>query len=84
MDNFFDIATPEEVAHHFPLAAKDAERRAHLRESLAKESDRNFGYLASLYFCRGDQEKTEFYLNQIADERERLDMAITLYELREA
>lgn len=82
MKNFFDIATPEEIRLHFSITTP--EFLAHLRDSLEQEKDRNYGYLASLYFGRGDETTTQYYLDQIKDEGARLDVSISLYELHEA
>ena len=54
------------------------------RASAEKYPDRNCALLAGLWFGRGDTEKADHYLEQIKDERERLDTSISLYELREA
>ena len=84
MENFFDVATPEEIGHHFPFAVKNAQELDALRRELEAEPDRNLGYLASLYYCRGDTQKADFYLAQIKDERRQLDMGMLLYECRDA
>lgn len=54
------------------------------RASVEKDADWNYALLAGLWFDRGDTQKADFYLDQIKDESRQLDVAITLYELREA
>lgn len=84
MENFFDVATPEEIGHHFPFAVKNAQELDALRRELKAEPDRNLGYLASLYYCRGDTEKADACLDRIEDEQHRLDIGMMLYECRES
>lgn len=84
MENYFDIATEQEIAERFPTDSLRPEWLAQCRESAEKYPDRNCALLAGLWFSRGDRKKADYYLDQIKDERERLDVAITLYELREA
>lgn len=84
MENYFDIATEQEIAARFPVTSTNPEWLAHCRASTEKYPDRNCALLAGLWFSRGDRKKADYYLDQIKDERERLDMSITLYELRKA
>ena len=84
MENYFDIATEQEIAERFPTAATNPEWLAMCRASAEKYPDRNCALLAGLWFGRGDTEKADHFLEQIKDERERLDTSISLYELREA
>lgn len=84
MENFFDIATAKEIRHHFPAFADDAVEIAAIRRELEAEPDRNLGYLASLFYCRGDMKKADYYLDRIQDEQHRLDIGMMLYECRES
>lgn len=82
MSNFFDIATPEEVQHHFSITTPEMLTR--LRESFAHDTDRNYGYLASLYLLRGDATQSQHCLEQIKDAQQKMDFSISLHELVDA
>lgn len=79
MENFFDIATPEEIERHcgYVPDAKDlAERRILCEE----DPDGNFSKLAILYHFRGDEAKTHEYLDKIQDRDWRLETSMLMYE----
>ncbi len=84
MENYFDIATEQEIAKRFPTDSLRPEWLAQCRASVEKDADWNCALLAGLWFDRGNTQKADFYLAQIKDESRQLDVAITLYELREA
>ncbi len=72
MDNFFDIATPEEVAERYSYTPSAQEIAAE-RAALAQNSDANFSELAYLFADRGDYAQAVNCLNQISDDLTRAD-----------
>ena len=88
MENYFDIATEQEIAERFPTFSSCVPNCPASISSptrfAASVHDMTCALLAGLWFGRGDTEKADHYLEQIKDERERLDTSISLYELREA
>ncbi len=83
MENYFDIATKQEIAARFPTASKRSEWLASCRESAEMSHDRNCSLLAELWFYRGDNQKADYYLDQIRDEQTQLAMSMLLYECRD-
>ncbi|MDR1946530.1 MAG: hypothetical protein LBQ51_05120 [Desulfovibrio sp.] len=77
MDNFFDLATPQELVDILgedgsiiPTAADlEAERRA-----VEKNPDRNLENLAYLYAGRGDFDRAEGYVDRIQDSMLQADV----------
>lgn len=83
MENFFDVATPDELKQHVPSTFERPHYLALLRKDFEEDADRNAGYLAMLYFYRGDEEKTQYYLFQVKDEIRRMEFSTDRYELVE-
>ena len=83
MEYFFDIATPEEIEKQYLEASKSPKLMEFTRQRLKDHPDDNLARLAYLYWGRGDDEKAEYYRQQIKSESRRLSVAIDLYELRE-
>lgn len=85
MENFFDIATPEEVAAHFSLDASStdgADVLEFIKASLRSSPDYNRRMLASLYHGRGDEKRAQFWLDQIENPHYQVEAATDLYELQ--
>lgn len=80
MENYFDIATPEEIAKQYPEGLSE-KQMDFLRQHIKEHPDSNLVRLAYLYWGRGDREKAEYYRQQIKDPIRRLSVGITLYEL---
>ena len=74
IDNYFDIATPEELKEHYGYVPSKEEVTQD-RLLLANDRDHNLQYLYWLYMDRGDEKTAEFYLNQIEDWQRKLDAA---------
>ena len=75
MENFFDLATPEEITSHFsvddmPLSAEDI---ASERRTLEQDTDRNLEYLAYLFAGRGDFARAVKYTEAMQDDARRWD-----------
>lgn len=77
MTNFFDIATPEEVAERYEYTPSAQEIAAE-RSALAQNPDANFSELACLFVDRGNYAQALAYLNQINDDLTRADTGRTL------
>lgn len=74
MDNYFDIATPEELKAHYGYTPKEEELSAD-RLRASKNKDYNLEYLACLFAERGDFSTAEKYIDQISDEMRKSDVA---------
>lgn len=77
MENFFDLATPDEITSHFswdesPLSAEDI---AFERRLLEQDADLNSAYLAYLFAERGDFARADKYIGTIQDDMRRADAA---------
>lgn len=77
MENFFDVATPEEVKEIF--GEIDAEDIALWREIYQKSPDGNYGRLFELYLMRDDKETAFHYYNKISDVPYKIDLYNTVY-----
>ncbi len=69
MENFFDVATKQELIRFFDYAdmVDDAEFMAFERKQLDQNPDVNRGQLAWLYHFRGDEKMADTCLAQIKD-----------------
>lgn len=87
MNNFFDVATPLEVAAQFASDGKTplgADERAFARNLLEKDKDHNLVCLGFLFLSRGDKSKAHALFNQIEDPDRQSEVALLLGELVEA
>lgn len=87
MDNFFDIATPREVAYQFAFDGKtplNAEETAFARNLLSKDKDHNLACLGFLFLSRGNKNKAHSFFSQIQDHDRQAEVALLLGELVEA
>lgn len=66
MENFFDVATKEELKNIYGNWITDRDIKF-FRELMGDSLDSNYGKLCELYFIRKDMEKARFYLNKIKD-----------------
>jgi hypothetical protein len=77
MENFFDLATPEEITSHFsgdetPLSTEEI---ADNRRILEEDADINLEYLAYLFAERGDFARADKYVEAIQGDMHRADTA---------
>lgn len=81
MENFVDIATSAELEGYFgyPPSKKEIAR---LRSVCGNDEDFNFSNLAGLFYDRGEQKKSDYYLEQIQDNERKLETSMLLYECR--
>jgi len=73
MENFFDIATVEELKEQFDGILPDAETLARQREMCASNADCNLELLTYLFVARGEFGKAQTCLRQISDGTLRSD-----------
>ncbi|WP_300733885.1 hypothetical protein [uncultured Desulfovibrio sp.] len=73
MENFFDVATVEELKEQFDGILPDAEDLTRKREICASNADYNLELLTYLFVARGEFGKAQTCLHQIADEMLRAD-----------
>jgi hypothetical protein len=84
MENFFDIATPEEL--DLILGEDDPDLPTSMRgyvheKALAQEdADYHCGLLSTLYANRDDMQRAEDYIAMIKDEERRLCASMMLHE----
>lgn len=79
MDNFFDIATPAELEEYYGYAPEASETAAD-KAAFASDPDRNLQHLFWLFLGRKNQDRADFYLNQIQDEQRKLDACMLGYD----
>ena len=82
MENYFDIATQEEINTHFSsgINPPSVSFLASMREALEMDSDENITTLASLYASRGDTPTMKKCLALIQSEERRLTANLLLFE----
>lgn len=78
MENFFDVATKEELKEFYDdeFTLEQIKRE---KQQFEKWPDTNFAQLFRLYLLRGDKEKAFSYLEKISDKNYRYDMYHTFY-----
>ena len=79
MENFFDIATPEELKGFFGETPTPEDIRIH-RDLSLKNADYNFRHLYLMYCGRGDKEKAKKYLDKIKNPKIRRSAALLANE----
>lgn len=84
MENYFDVATRQELIQFFDYAdmVDDAECMAFERARLDQYPDANYGKLAWLYHFRGDEKMADTCLAQIKDDDFRLEESAHLAHSR--
>ena len=77
MENFFDLATPEEITDNFSLddTPLSAEEIASERRTMEEYPDRNLEYLAYLFVGRGEFARADQCVEAIQDDMHRADTA---------
>jgi hypothetical protein len=84
MENFFDLATPQELVSILGEDEPDLPERfrnyALDREEVLKNPDMNYAHLADLYAGRGDLKKADECLARIQDEELRFDCQLQIHE----
>lgn len=81
MENYFDIATPEEIEERYDEKLTSEEIKE-LRLNLERQPDINYQYLFLLFIDRGENDKANYYLEQIKDPMIKLNATMLAYELR--
>jgi hypothetical protein len=81
MENFVDVASSAELEEYFgyPPSKRDVAR---LRSVCVKDVDFNFSNLACLFYDRGEQKKSDYYLEKIQNAERKLETSMLLYECR--
>lgn len=74
MENFFDVATPEELESFYGYVPAK-EEVAEDRNAYANDRDCNLQHLYWLYMDRGDEKTAKHYFNMIEDWQRKLDAA---------
>jgi hypothetical protein len=75
MENFFDIATPEEVASILGDGPLSESELAVERRKMENDRDRHLEYLACLYAERGDFARADVHVEAMKDEMRKADTA---------
>lgn len=82
MTNFFDIASPQEVAAQFS-SGMNATETDFARKLLTKDKDHNLACLVFLFLSRGDKSKAQNYFDQIESIDRQSEVALLIGELVE-
>lgn len=86
MTNFFDVATPEEVAVQFASDGEtllSVEETTFARDLLNEDKDHNLVCLGLLFLSRGDKDKAHSCFDQIRDHDRQAEVSLLLGELVE-
>lgn len=79
MENYFDIATPEELEEDYGY--KPTPEQIHRDKLIYEENpDSNFQSLFWLFLQRGDSNRADIYYNKIQDPQMKLDAYLMAYE----
>lgn len=81
MENFVDLATSAELEEYFGYRPSKKEIES-LRSDCRDDVDFNLSNLAGLFYDRGEQKKSDHYLEQIQDKKRKLETSMSLYECR--